>query len=162
MVSAEKLTAEGTLSQPNAASPRNASCCHDLICIWMKYYAVTRHQKHCRSAKNVMSSSLAAFVTTRNVLCQIVASCREILSRQNFDAKFFKNKFDAKFCRGIVVRSWSWAALRQLTTSCAQFCDQLRSPLCLTLLRNCTSPYDEAYSAAARLFTAVLLQPKLR
>ncbi|BDA49435.1 probable Brefeldin A-inhibited guanine nucleotide-exchange protein [Coccomyxa sp. Obi] len=49
-----------------------------------------------------------------------------------------------------------WSALR------AEFCDQLRSPLCLTLLRNCTSPYDEAYSAAARLFTAVLLQPKLR
>lgn len=44
----------------------------------------------------------------------------------------------------------------------AQFAEQLRQPLCLALLRNCTSPYDEAYSAAARLFGAILLQPRLR
>jgi len=43
-----------------------------------------------------------------------------------------------------------------------QFCEQLRQPLCLALLRNCTSVFDEAYSAATRLFTAILLQPKLR
>ncbi len=43
-----------------------------------------------------------------------------------------------------------------------QFCEQLRQPLCLALLRNCMSPYDEAFTAATRLFTAVLLQPKLR
>ena len=45
---------------------------------------------------------------------------------------------------------------------CMQFCEQLRQPLCLALLRNCTSVFDEAFSAAARLFTAILLQPKLR
>ena len=45
---------------------------------------------------------------------------------------------------------------------CTQFCEQLRQPLCLALLRNCTSVFDEAFSAAARLFTAILLQPKLR
>lgn len=44
----------------------------------------------------------------------------------------------------------------------AQFCEQLRQPLCLALLRNCMSPYDEAFTAATKLFTAVLLQPKLR
>ena len=43
-----------------------------------------------------------------------------------------------------------------------QFCEQLRQPLCLALLRNCTSVFDEAYSAATRLFTAILLRPKLR
>ena len=43
-----------------------------------------------------------------------------------------------------------------------QFCEQLRQPLCLAMLRNCTSAFDEAYSAAARLFTTILLQPKLR
>ncbi len=41
-----------------------------------------------------------------------------------------------------------------------QFCEQLRQPLCLALLRNCTSVFDEAYSAATRLFTAILLQPQ--
>lgn len=43
-----------------------------------------------------------------------------------------------------------------------QFCEQLRQPLCLAMLRNCTSAFDEAYSAAARLFMTILLQPKLR
>lgn len=43
-----------------------------------------------------------------------------------------------------------------------EFCEQLRQPLCLALLRNCMSPYDEAFTAATKLFTAVLLQPKLR
>lgn len=28
----------------------------------------------------------------------------------------------------------------------AEFAEQLRQPLCLALLRNCTSPYDEAYT----------------
>ncbi|KAL0043362.1 hypothetical protein WJX79_002614 [Trebouxia sp. C0005] len=50
----------------------------------------------------------------------------------------------------------SWSHVRQ------EFCEQLRQPLCLALLRNCMSPYDEAFSAATKLFTAVLLQPKLR
>ena len=45
---------------------------------------------------------------------------------------------------------------------CLQFCDQLKQPLCLALLRNCMSPYDEAFAAATKLFTALLLQPKLR
>lgn len=44
----------------------------------------------------------------------------------------------------------------------AQFCEQLRQPLCLALLRNCLSDFAEAYSAAGRLFAAVLLQPRLR
>lgn len=44
----------------------------------------------------------------------------------------------------------------------AQFCEQLRQPLCLTLLRNCMSPYDEAFGYATRLLGAVMLQPKLR
>ena len=52
--------------------------------------------------------------------------------------------------------------LLQHTHSCLQFCDQLKQPLCLALLRNCMSPYDEAFAAATKLFTAVLLQPKLR
>ena len=43
-----------------------------------------------------------------------------------------------------------------------QFCEQLRQPLCLALLRNCTSAFDEAFSAATHLFTAILLRPKLR
>lgn len=43
-----------------------------------------------------------------------------------------------------------------------QFFEQLRQPLCLALLRNCMSPYDEAFAAATKLFTAVLVQPKLR
>lgn len=43
-----------------------------------------------------------------------------------------------------------------------EFAEQLRQPLCLALLRNCTSPYDEAYSLAARLFGGLLLQPRLR
>lgn len=45
---------------------------------------------------------------------------------------------------------------------CVQFCEQLRQPLCLALLRNCMSPYDEAFAAATKLFTAVLVQPQLR
>ena len=53
-------------------------------------------------------------------------------------------------------------ALAEGVCGAAQFCEQLRQPLCLALLRNCTSPYDEAYSAAARLFGAILLQPRLR
>ena len=44
----------------------------------------------------------------------------------------------------------------------AQFCEQLRQPLCLALLRNCLSDFAEAYAAATRLFAAVLLQPRLR
>lgn len=39
-----------------------------------------------------------------------------------------------------------------------QFSEQLRQPLCLALLRNCLSPYDEAYTLATRLFTAIILQ----
>ncbi|DBA73285.1 hypothetical protein WJX77_003623 [Trebouxia sp. C0004] len=50
----------------------------------------------------------------------------------------------------------TWSHVRQ------EFCEQLRQPLCLALLRNCMSPYDEAFTAATKLFTAVLLQPKLR
>ena len=45
-----------------------------------------------------------------------------------------------------------WANIR------AEFSEQLRQPLCLALLRNCTSPYDEAYAQATRLFTAIILQ----
>lgn len=46
----------------------------------------------------------------------------------------------------------------------AEFSEQLRQPLCLALLRNCISPYDEAYALATRLFTAIILQvtPHLR
>lgn len=47
-------------------------------------------------------------------------------------------------------------------TPIRQFCEQLRQPLCLALLRNCMSDFAEAYSAAGRLFAAVLLQPRLR
>ncbi len=43
-----------------------------------------------------------------------------------------------------------------------QFCGQFKQPLCLALLRNCVSPYDEAFSAATKLFAAVLMLPKLR
>ena len=57
-----------------------------------------------------------------------------------------------------------FAALHAFNTAnlCLQFCDQLKQPLCLALLRNCMSPYDEAFAAATKLFTALLLQPKLR
>lgn len=46
----------------------------------------------------------------------------------------------------------------------AEFSEQLRQPLCLALLRNCMSPYDEAYALATRLFTAIILQvtPQLK
>ena len=43
-----------------------------------------------------------------------------------------------------------------------QFCGQFKQPLCLALLRNCVSPYDEAFTAATKLFAAVLMLPKLR
>jgi hypothetical protein len=33
---------------------------------------------------------------------------------------------------------------------------ELRHPLCLVLLRNCASPYDQAVTAAVRLFEAIL------
>lgn len=33
---------------------------------------------------------------------------------------------------------------------------ELRQPLCLVLLRNCASPYDQAVTAAVRLFEAIL------
>lgn len=33
---------------------------------------------------------------------------------------------------------------------------ELRQPLCLVLLRNCSSPYEAAVTAAVRLFEAVL------
>ncbi len=49
-----------------------------------------------------------------------------------------------------------------MVTPIRQFCEQLRQPLCLALLRNCMSDFAEAYSAAGRLFAAVLLQPRLR
>ena len=39
-----------------------------------------------------------------------------------------------------------------------EFSEQMRQPLCLALLRNCLSPYDEAYTLATRLFTAIILQ----
>jgi len=39
-----------------------------------------------------------------------------------------------------------------------EFSAQLRQPLCLALLRNCTSPYDEVYALATRLFAAIILQ----
>ena len=39
-----------------------------------------------------------------------------------------------------------------------EFSEQLRQPLCLALLKNCTSPYDEVYALATRLFTAIILQ----
>ncbi len=59
------------------------------------------------------------------------------------------------------VQAWSRNVHAELSVH-AQFCEQLRQPLCLALLRNCTSVFDEAYSAATRLFTAILLRPKLR
>ena len=44
----------------------------------------------------------------------------------------------------------------------AQFCERLRQPVCLALLRNCLSPYAEAAGGAARLFAALLSAPRLR
>lgn len=56
-----------------------------------------------------------------------------------------------------------WRQLLQdwdnLRNECAE---QLRQPLCLALLRNCTSPYDDAYALATRLFSALLLRQRLR
>ena len=43
-----------------------------------------------------------------------------------------------------------------------EFSEQLRQPLCLALLKNCTSPYDEVYALATRLFTAIILQVCIR
>ena len=37
-------------------------------------------------------------------------------------------------------RMQAWSNIR------ADIAEQLRLPLCLALLKNCTSPYDEAYS----------------
>lgn len=39
-----------------------------------------------------------------------------------------------------------------------EFAEQLRQPLCLALLRNCTSPYDEAYSLV-RTLSANMFRP---
>ena len=39
----------------------------------------------------------------------------------------------------------AWSNIR------ADIAEQLRLPLCLALLKNCTSPYDEAYSLVSRL-----------
>jgi hypothetical protein len=38
------------------------------------------------------------------------------------------------------LRLQAWSNIR------ADIAEQLRLPLCLALLKNCTSPYDEAYS----------------
>ncbi|KAL4853786.1 Brefeldin A-inhibited guanine nucleotide-exchange protein 3 [Chlorella vulgaris] len=43
-----------------------------------------------------------------------------------------------------------------------EFAAELRHPLCLVLLRNCTSPYELAGTAAVRLFEAILSAQKLR
>ncbi len=65
--------------------------------------------------------------------------------------------------RGYEQRTGRAGAELHEAVCCAwQFCGQLRAPLCLALLRNCTSAYDEAYAAATRLFGAILLQPRLR
>ena len=39
----------------------------------------------------------------------------------------------------------AWSNIR------ADIAEQLRLPLCLALLKNCTSPYDEAYSLVSLL-----------
>jgi hypothetical protein len=39
----------------------------------------------------------------------------------------------------------AWSNIR------ADIAEQLRLPLCLALLKNCTSPYDEAYSLVSQL-----------
>ena len=48
--------------------------------------------------------------------------------------------------------------MQQWSNVRAEFSSQLRQPLCLALLKNCTSPYDEVYALATRLFTAIILQ----
>lgn len=43
-----------------------------------------------------------------------------------------------------------------------EFAGELRAPLCLVLLRNCMSPFDEAVRAAVRLLCALAAAPRLR
>ncbi|GMH39854.1 hypothetical protein BSKO_07758 [Bryopsis sp. KO-2023] len=43
-----------------------------------------------------------------------------------------------------------------------EFCEQLRLPLCLVLVRNCSPSEAKAFQFAVRLFCAIMLQPQLR
>ena len=49
-----------------------------------------------------------------------------------------------------------WSQVRR------EFSQQLRQPLCLSLLRNCISPYDEAIQAAVSILTAIITVQRLR
>ncbi len=49
-----------------------------------------------------------------------------------------------------------WSQVRR------EFSHQLRQPLCLALLRNCMSPYDQAVDAAVSILTAIIASPRLR
>jgi hypothetical protein len=49
-----------------------------------------------------------------------------------------------------------WSQVRR------EFSHQLRQPLCLALLRNCMSPYDQAVDAAVSILTAIVASPRLR
>ncbi|GMH37639.1 hypothetical protein BSKO_05512 [Bryopsis sp. KO-2023] len=42
------------------------------------------------------------------------------------------------------------------------FCEQLRLPLCLVLVRNCSPSEAKSFQFAVRLFCAIMLQPQLR
>jgi len=49
-----------------------------------------------------------------------------------------------------------WSQVRR------EFSHQLRQPLCLALLRNCMSPYNQAVDAAVSILTAIVASPRLR
>ncbi|KAL4515001.1 hypothetical protein Ndes2526B_g03682 [Nannochloris sp. 'desiccata'] len=49
-----------------------------------------------------------------------------------------------------------WSQVRR------EFSHQLRQPLCLALLRNCMSPYNQAVDAAVSILTAIIASPRLR
>jgi len=49
-----------------------------------------------------------------------------------------------------------WSQVRR------DFSHQLRHPLCLALLRNCMSPYNQAVDAAVSMLTAIVASPRLR
>lgn len=51
---------------------------------------------------------------------------------------------------------------RTMQTVRPEFCIQLRQPLCLALLRNCTSSHAEIYTLTVRLLGIVLGKPRLR
>ncbi|KAK9804748.1 hypothetical protein WJX72_003264 [[Myrmecia] bisecta] len=100
-------------------------------------------------------------VLERDVLTVLAAICKMAARETGFGAVEQYMHAGKLLALELLVRvldspQQTWVNVR------SEFCEQLRQPLCLALLRNCMSPFDEAFAAATRLFNATLLQAKLR